>query len=201
MHLDPEILAPGVFYSWMAHIVVPRPIAWVSTISQAGVTNLAPFSFFNAVSSRPPILVVCPANDRQGQPKDTMRNIEETGEFVVNVAPWRMLNAMNATSTPLPAAESEFERFEVASSPSSVVRPPRVSDVPAAFECRLERVVRFGEGPGGGNAVFGRIVWLFVRDDCLGPDGFPDARLVDPVARIGGDKFVRLGETAALERP
>ncbi|KAB2664916.1 MAG: flavin reductase family protein, partial [Verrucomicrobia bacterium] len=108
MQLDPEALSVRDLYQWLIHTVVPRPIAWVSTLDAAGRPNLAPFSFFTAVCARPPTLMFCPANDRFGRPKDTLANIEATGEFVVNLVPFALAEKMNATAATLPPGESEF---------------------------------------------------------------------------------------------
>ena len=136
MELDPESLGARDMYEWMTTTILPRPIAWISTVSPDGAANLAPFCFFQGVCARPPTLLFCPANYRHGRPKDTLRNVEATGEFVVNVVPWALVEAMNATSAALPYGESEFERFQVASSPAAKVRPRRVA---ASRPCRRRR--------------------------------------------------------------
>ncbi len=201
MELDPDSLNARDMYRWMISTVIPRPIAWVSTVSAEGAANLAPFSFFTAVCARPPTLMFCPANDRRGRPKDTLLNLEATGEFVIHLVPAPLAEAMNATSATLPHGVNEFEAFGVKSAPSVVVRPPRVAESPVAFECRLSQIVRLSEGPIGGNAVFGRIVRMHVADSVLGVDGWPDPVRLDPVARVGGDAYLRLGELFHLVRP
>jgi flavin reductase (DIM6/NTAB) family NADH-FMN oxidoreductase RutF len=201
MELDPEVLNTRTMYEWMIHTIVPRPIAWVSTISGEGVTNLAPFSFFQGVCARPPTLMFCPVNHRDGTPKDTLRNVEATGEFVVNLVRFGDAVSMNETAAVLPFGESEFERFRVKAMPSLCVRPPRVASAPVAFECRLDRVVRISEGPAGGNAVFGRIVRVHVLDSVLAADGLPDADLLDLIGRAGGSEYVRIRDRFSLERP
>lgn len=201
MQIDPDQLNTRDMYQWMIHTIIPRPIAWVSTISPDGITNLAPFSFFQGVCARPPTLMICPVNDRFGNPKDTLRNIEATREFVVNLVPYALAEAMNATAASLPYGESEFDRFGVPAEPSVRVKPPRVAGSPVSFECVLDRIVRISEGPAGGNAVFGRIVHFQVSDAVLGPDRRPDPHQLDLVARGGGDVYVRWGETFRLDRP
>lgn len=201
MEIDPDRLKPREMYQWLVQTVVPRPIAWVSTVDAAGVTNLAPFSFFAAVCARPPTLMFCPANDRFGQPKDTLRNVEATGEFVVNIVNEALAGPMNDTAASLPHGESEFTRFGIAQAPSVMVRPPRVAAAPVAFECRLDRIVRFGEGPIAGNAVFGTIVRMHVDDTVLGADGQVDVARLAPLARLGGDAYAGLGELFRLPRP
>jgi flavin reductase (DIM6/NTAB) family NADH-FMN oxidoreductase RutF len=201
MHLDPEQLSVRDMYQWMIHTILPRPIAWISTLDAKGRTNLAPFSFFMGVCAKPPTLMFCPVNDRFGKPKDTLANVEATGEFVVNLVPTRLCEAMNRTAASLPHGESEFERFNIAPQPSSIVAAPRVLGSPVSFECRLDRIVRISEGPAGGNAVFGRIVALHVDDLVLGENGFPDLTRLDLVARAGGDVYLHGGETLRMERP
>ncbi len=201
MELDPAALKPREMYQWLTGALLPRPIAWVSTLGPGGISNLAPFSFFNAVCARPPTLVFCPAQNRFGESKDTLRNVELNGEFVLNLVAVAQAEQMNATSTSLPYGESEFEKFGIAAAPSVVVKPPRVAAAPIAFECRLDRIVRFGEGPIAGNAVFGTIVRMHIRDDILDADGHVDARKFDPLARLGGEQYARLGEILRFPRP
>jgi flavin reductase (DIM6/NTAB) family NADH-FMN oxidoreductase RutF len=201
MELDPATIKAGDMYRWLTSTVIPRPIAWVSTTTPDGTPNLAPFSFFAAVCARPPTLMFCPANDRFGRKKDTLRNLEATPEFVVNLVPQALGEAMNQTSASLPYGESEFGRFGIQSLPSVAVRPPRVAGSPVAFECQLDRIVTFSEGPIGGNAVFGRIVRLHVADGIIGPDGWPDPHRLDLIARLGGNNYIRLDEAFSMVRP
>jgi flavin reductase (DIM6/NTAB) family NADH-FMN oxidoreductase RutF len=201
MEIDPAALNTRTMYEWMIHTILPRPIAWVSTISADGVTNLAPFSFFQGVCAKPPTLMFCPVNNRDGTPKDTLRNIEATGQFVVNLVSFAQAELMNATSASLPFGESEFALFGVGETPSVNIRPPRVTGAPAAFECELDRIVRISEGPAGGNAVFGRIVRLHVEDSVLGDNGRPDLAKLDLVGRAGGEWYVRTSDLFALSRP
>src|SRR5262245_31707971 len=118
MQLDFSALPPREAYAWMISTILPRPIAWVSTISATGKTNLAPFSFFQGVTANPPTLMFVPVNKRDGTKKDTVRNIEEVPEFVVNLVSFALGERMNQTSELLPYGESEFERFGIASAPS-----------------------------------------------------------------------------------
>lgn len=185
----------------MIGTILPRPIAWVSTISAGDKTNLAPFSFFQGVTANPPTLMFVPVNLRDGTRKDTVRNIEQVPEFVVNLVSFPLAEAMNATAALLPYGESEFEAFGVASTPSARVRPPRVAAAPVAFECTLDRIVTIGEGPLAANVVFGRIQVAHVRDDVLGADGAPDPAKLDLIGRMGGESYTRTTERFALKRP
>lgn len=201
MHIDFAGLKRPEAYMWMTTTILPRPIAWVSTVSADGKTNLAPFSFFQAITANPPTLMFVPANLRDGSPKDTLRNIEATGEFVVNVVPFALAEPMNATAALLPHGESEFEKFGVESAPSTHVRPPRVAASPAAFECKLDRIVRIGEGPGAGNVVFGRILAMHVDPTVLDADGLPNAAKLDLVGRMGREDYSRTTGQFSIKRP
>ena len=201
MELDPDQLNTRTMYEWMIHSILPRPIAWVSTVSASGIANLAPFSFFQGVCARPPTLMFCPVNHRDGSPKDTLRNIEATGEFVVNTVSAADAESMNATSAMLGFEESEFERFGIAAAPSMVVRPPRVGSASVAFECRLDRIIRVSEGPAGGNIVLGRIVRMYVADTVIGAGGYPDPDRLDLVGRMGGTDYLRTRDRFSLDRP
>ncbi|MSU49071.1 MAG: flavin reductase family protein [Opitutus sp.] len=201
MLLDFSTLKPREAYGWMISTILPRPIAWVSTISLDGLTNLAPFSFFQGVTANPPTLMFVPVNTRDGAKKDTVPNIELVPEFVVNLVPFALAEQMNATSAMLPYGESEFEKFGIAPAPSSRVRPPRVAAAPVAFECTLDRIVCVGEGPIAANVIFGRIQVAHVADAVLGADGHPDPALLDLIGRLGGDAYTRTRDRFEMERP
>lgn len=201
MHLDFTTLSPRDAYNWMADTITPRPIAWVSTISPDGRTNLAPFSFFNGITGNPPTLMFSAVNNRAGEKKDTVRNIEATGQFVVNLVSHVLTEKMNACAALLPYGESEFEKFGIAAVASTQVRPPRVAEAPVAFECRLHSIVPMGEGAGAASVVFGRIVAAYVSDAVLGPGGTIDPTLLDTVGRLGGENYVTTRDPFTLKRP
>jgi flavin reductase (DIM6/NTAB) family NADH-FMN oxidoreductase RutF len=201
MTLDFETLAPRDAYNWMIHAITPRPIAWVSTISAAGKTNLAPFSFFQGVCAKPPTVIFSGSTDRNGKQKDSVINVRQVPEFVVNFVPYVLAETMNLTAAPLAHGESEFEAFHIASAASTKVRPPRVAAAPVAFECRLDRIVDLGEGPSGSSVVFGRIVHAHVAEAILGDDGLIDPRKLDTIGRMGGDFYTRTTELFSITRP
>lgn len=201
MRLDFSQLAPRDAYAWMIGTILPRPIAWVSTVSLDGKSNLAPFSFFQGVTSNPPTLMFVPVNQRDGAKKDTVRNIEQVPEFVVHLVSHALAEKMNATSALLPYGESEFDAFGIAAVPSERIRPARVAAAPVAFECTLDRIVQIGEGPLAANVVFGRILVAHVDDTVLGPDGQPDPAKLDLIGRMGGETYTRTTERFALRRP
>ncbi|RIK38458.1 MAG: flavin reductase family protein [Chloroflexi bacterium] len=179
-------------------IVVPRPIGWASTISAAGLLNLAPFSFFNAVESNPP-MVMLSISRRKGDAKDTLRNIQETGEFVVNIADESLGGALMLTSGEYGSEVDEFEVAGLATAPSVTVRPPRVALAPAALEVKLTQVVPVSET--GYTLVIGRVLYFHVRDGLLRENGLVDAQLLRPLARLGGDEFATLGGVFEMMRP
>ena len=197
MHIDPADLAQPERYKLLIGCIVPRPIAWVSTISPDGRSlNLAPFSFFNGVGSNPMTLLFCPASKPDGSEKDTLRNCKPTdeggtGEFVVNIATDALAQRMAASSEPLPYGESEFELAGLTTEASVVVRPPRVAESPVAFECRTVQVVRTTPGTASGNIVIGRVVHVFVRDDLINERFHIDQGRLDAIGRLGGLMYTR----------
>ena len=201
MQLDPAALPLPQLYRHLIGAIVPRPIAWVSTLSPGGVANLAPFSFFNGIGANPPALLFCPVNDRHGRKKDTLRNVEATGEFVVNVVPFALAGPMNASSAEYPPEESEFSALQIAAAESVKVKAPRVAAAPVQFECSLHTVLNLGAGPLGANVVIGRIVWLHIADEVLSPEGEIDPAKLDAIGRMGGTTYARTTERFDLPRP
>lgn len=200
MELDPAALSPADRYKLLIGCIVPRPIAFVSTISPDGKLNLAPFSFFSGVGSDPMTLLFCPANGPDGAEKDSLRNakpVEEggTGEFVVNVVAEAFERKMAACAEPLPYGESEFALSGLTPAPSRAVRPPRVAESPVSFECRTVQVVRTNPGvPAGGNIVIGRVVHAHVRDDLINERLHTDPAKLAAVGRMGGLGYVRTAD-------
>ena len=185
-------------YAWITSSVIPRPIAFVSTISEKGVTNLAPFSYFNAVSSRPPILSIAIGPKRGGVVKDTLANIEATRELVVNVVTEEIARPMVETSGDWDPDISEFEISGLTPVASTTVKPPRVQESPISFECLLHEIIRVGEP--STCLVLAEIVMVHVDERVL-TDGLPDPQKVRPLARLSGNGYARLGELIEIERP
>jgi len=188
MELNPAELKASELNRIILGTVVPRPIAWVSTINAQGQPNLAPFSFFNAVCTRPPTLLFCPGiRSLDGGVKDTLNNIRATGEYVINVVTEATAEAMNRTATELPAEVNEFEFGGVTPAASVVVRPARVAESPVNFECQLRQIVEIGDGkPGSGWIVIGEVVHLHVEQRVAGrlaPGARELARLAQGVRR------------------
>jgi flavin reductase (DIM6/NTAB) family NADH-FMN oxidoreductase RutF len=195
MILDPKSVPTTDLYRFLISAVVPRPIAFVSTIDDAGHTNLAPFSYFNAVSSRPPLVSIS-INDRADDPKDTLRNIRETREFVINVVSEPILDAMVRTAGEWPANVSEFDPAGLTPVPSERVRPPYVAESPLQLECVLFREIPLGNS----FLVVGEVVLARVRDEVL-TEGRVDPAKLAPVGRLGGEFYAPLGPVLKRPRP
>lgn len=200
MDLDPESLAVRDRYYLLIGTIQPRPIAWVSTVDEQGRTNLAPFSFFTGIAANPMTLCFAPVNDRHGRKKDTLVNVEATKQFVVNFATEANAEKMNQTSAPYPYGVSEFEKAGLTAMPSRKVKPPRVRESPAAFECELVQVVRLGEGPLAGNLVIGKVVHIHM-DDALYNGGHPRHQDLKAIGRMEGAWYSRTQDAFELPRP
>lgn len=196
MDIDASSLSGRDAYGLMISCVVPRPVAWVSTLSSSGQRNLAPFSFFMGVGSKPPMLAVS-VGQRKGGPKDTARNIRNTREFVVNICSRSLAEKMVATSGEFPADVDEFDIAGLTPSTSVVVKPPGVLESPIRMECRLHQVIEPADNL---DLVLGEVVH-FHLDDSILTDGQPDPEKLDPVARLGGQKYASLGAIFELGRP
>lgn len=181
-------------------IVAPRPVGWISSISASGAVNLAPYSYFNGVSSRPPMVMFA----SEGY-KDSVANIEETKEFVCNLATFDLREAMNRTSAPYPRGVDEMARAGLEAAPCALVRPPRVAAAPCALECKWLQTVHLTDVDGHAvdrHVVFGQVVGVFI-DDRFIVDGLVDTAAMRPIARAGyHDYFVATAATKfAMQRP
>jgi flavin reductase (DIM6/NTAB) family NADH-FMN oxidoreductase RutF len=207
MNVIPSDLSHSELYGILLNSVAPRPIAWVSTLSVSGQPNLAPFSFFNCVCIDPPLLAFAPGlrqprhtDATHGEPKDTLRNVRETKEFVVNIVTYELLHAMNVTSGEYDRSINEFELAKVTPIPSLHVRPPRVTESPVSFECKLHRILDFSPAPTSSSLVIGEIVSIHVDDANL-KDGKLDRNSLDLIGRMGGIQYTRTTERIELARP
>jgi len=187
---DPAQMPARRFYRLLNSVVVPRPIAWVSTISAEGVDNLAPHSFFTVACVDPPVVQFTSVGR-----KDSLHNVEATREFVVNLAPEPLFEQINATATDFPHGVSEFDAVGLAREPSTQVAPPRVADSPVALECRLHGTLSFGDS----TVVLGRVVHAAVRSDVL-DDSHPMVERLRPLARLGRNEWTTLGEVREISR-
>ena len=194
MDIDAASLDAEAAYRLLVGAVVPRPIAWITTVSQSGLVNAAPFSCYTFVCNEPPMLAIN-IGKRDGQLKDTARNIRDSGEFVVNVVSEDLLEAMHATSSECGPEVSEVEALGIPVAPSSAVRPPRIVASPINLECRLDRVLELGRFRN--ELVFGRIVHFHVAD-AVCERGRIDGEKFKPVARLAGRRYARLGDVLNL---
>ena len=185
-------------YRLLISVVVPRPIGWTSTIGVDRSLNLAPFSFFNAVGGSPPTVLIS-VGRRTGNPKDTLRNVQEIGEFVINIVNEELAVAMNQTSGEWAYEVNEFDRAGVTPAASIDVKPPRVAEAPIALECRVTQIVPVIDTTY--TLILGRVLRFHVRSDLLRPNGLVDAALLKPVARLSGDEYAALGRVFEMKRP
>ena len=195
--LNPADLTPAQWHPFLVGAVAPRPVAFVSTNDAEGRVNLSPYSFFNAFSSNPPILVFSPANRvRDNSQKHTLQNVREVPECVVHICDYAMVEQMSLASTEYAKGVDEFVKAGFTAVPSQQVRPPRVLEAPAAFECVVEQVIELGQNNGAGNLVLCRVVLAHFREDLILPSGIGiDPRKLDAVARLGGDWYSRSAQT------
>jgi flavin reductase (DIM6/NTAB) family NADH-FMN oxidoreductase RutF len=194
MHISFDSIRGSEIYQWMSGLIVPRPIAWVATRSSDGINNLAPFSYFNAVGTRPPTLMFCPANRADGSEKDTLVNIRQTREFVVHIVTEPFAAAMDASAADFPPDVDEFEMVGLETAPSTQVNVARIRGAAAAFECRLHTVTSLATGPGAANIVIGEIVGLHVDERYLTDDGHLNLDSIETIARYCGKSYLRSRE-------
>lgn len=199
----PSEMSPREAYALLISCVAPRPIAWVSTCAADGCTNLAPYSFFNAGGANPVSVVFSCTNTRDNRPKDTLRNVQATGEFVVNIAPYWLAERMNQTSFEYEYGVCEFEQVGLTRAPSRYVQPPRVAESPIAMECKLFQIVPHGAGPTAANYVIGEVLCFHIAEHLLTAEGVVDNLAADYIGRMGQAWYVRACPEAMfrMERP
>jgi flavin reductase (DIM6/NTAB) family NADH-FMN oxidoreductase RutF len=204
VQFDTQVLKPDAMYKLMIGCVVPRPIAWVSTVDAEGVANLAPFSYFMAITHDPPTIAFSssPRAEYTGAKgkKDTLRNVEVTREFVVNLVDDALAEQMNVTSGDYPPEVDEFAQAGLATAPSVKVKAPRVAAAPINMECHLQQIIPIGNLPS--NLVIGRIVHLHLRDDVYDPAGGRiDMHRLRPVGRLAGNLYTHVHDIFEMKRP
>jgi flavin reductase (DIM6/NTAB) family NADH-FMN oxidoreductase RutF len=190
-------------YRRLTEIVIPRPIALVATVDPTGAPNLAPFSFFTIVSSNPPFLAFAPHRmGRTGSKKDTLRNIEQVGEFTVSVVTEEIAERVNSCAAPLPYGDSEFEHSGLTPVAAERVKAPLVAESPVGLECMLEEIRTYGESGGAGSLVVGRVVLMHIDPQFRDPsDGRVLPERLHAVGRMGGSLWCRTLDTFPLKRP
>ena len=197
MQLDPAQLDEGTVHNLLKACVVPRPIAWVSTLGPNGIVNAAPFSCFTFLATRPPMLGL--SIERRGTAKkDTLVNLERSGDFVVNLVTEDLAEAVNATAAPYPAEVSELAAVELHAVASDRVQSPRIAESPLSLECRVERILELGESRH--SLVIGTVVMFHIQD-AYSRDGGIDVAALKPLARLAGDQYGRIREIFELSRP
>ncbi len=198
MELSADAIPPASMYKLLVGSIVPRPIGWISTISPDGVHNLAPFSFFNVASANPPHVLFCPmVRGTDGGRKDTLHNVRDTGEFVVNIVTQSIAEAMNLTATEFPADVDEFVVSGLTVAPSQTVKAPRVAESPIHFECRVAHMIDLG----GGHVVIGRVLHVHVDDRVLIGEDKIDVHALQPIGKLAGNAYTRVTDLFDLIRP
>jgi flavin reductase (DIM6/NTAB) family NADH-FMN oxidoreductase RutF len=188
-------------YRTLIEIVTPRPIAWVTSLDPDGRVNLAPFSFFNLFGSNPPVVVFSPTLRRDGSKKDTLLNVEATGEFVLNAAVEPLAERVNLSSKELPRGSSEVELTGLTLRPSVKVRVPAIAEAPVNLECKVRQIIPVGNGPLAANLVIGEVLVIHVDNRVLDPSGHVDPRKLRTIARMGGDDYCRTNDLFQMKRP
>ena len=197
MRIEASRLDPQASHDLLKACVVPRPIAWISTLGSNGVANAAPYSCFTFVATVPP-MVCFSVELRHGQKKDTLRNLEHTGDFVVNLVSEELAEAMNATAEDFPPEVSEILKVGLTPVPGDAVRSPRIAECPVSLECRVTQIVALGRSRH--SLVIGEVLLVHVRDE-FARDGSIDLSRLRPVGRLAGNQYCRIGEVFELERP
>ena len=205
--INPLDLAPPDRHALMLSIIIPRPIGLISTISLDGIPNLAPFSYFQSVSSVPPLILFCPNRNRKGKAKHSLLNAKSQGEFVAHTVTEDIAETINFASGEFPDGVNEFEETGLTPTPSDLVKPFRVAECPVAMECRVKELIEFSEGPLGGSVVIGEVVRIHIREDLLGTADLPSltAAFYDgryrPISRLGGPAYGILEQSFDMPRP
>jgi flavin reductase (DIM6/NTAB) family NADH-FMN oxidoreductase RutF len=195
MRIDPAYLDPETAYRLITGVVVPRPIAWVTSLSGDGVLNLAPFSAFTFVSPKPPMLAI--SVGRKGKTyKDTAQNILNNEEYVVHIADSSLMDAVHESSTEHPPDVSEVEELRLSTLPGERIKVPRLAAAPVAMECRFRQCLEFGETRS--RLIVGEVLVFHIRDGLLN-NGKIETEALDPIARIAGPRYARLGEIVTLK--
>jgi flavin reductase (DIM6/NTAB) family NADH-FMN oxidoreductase RutF len=200
MYFDARTIDPQACYRLLAGSIIPRPIAWISTLSANGIPNLAPYSFFTVASCNPPVLSVTQVTPRNRPAKDTLTNLRATGDCVVNIVSAALADAMNATCADYPPEVDEFHAVGLERAPSQSVKPEGVKAAQVRFECRLHSVIEVSAAPSGGTIMLLDVVGIYVNDSVMhGQVIAPD--LLDAVGKLGGDAYSTTRERFEMARP
>lgn len=199
-HIDPKKVSVPEFHGYLLGAVAPRPIALASTVDKVGNVNLSPFSFFNAFGANPPTLIFSPARRvRDNSTKDTLANVKATKEVVINIVSYDIVEQMSLSSTEYDTGINEFVKAGLTELDSERVRPPRVLEAPASFECIVKEVIETGDEGGAGNLVICEVLLAHISENILDSNGKIDPNKLDAVGRMGGDWYVRANGNALFE--
>ncbi len=200
MEISPESRSSQDIYKILIGTILPRPIAWVSTVDPDGNINLAPFSFFTVASVNPPILCFSPLLKEDSIEKDTLANINQTREFVVNIVSYGLAQTMNRTSAPYPSDVNEFDVAGVTPKQSTFVEPPCVADSLVNFECKLQQIIPFGSEPMAGSLILGKVCNIHIQPEIV-RNGEVDNEALDAIGRLGGNMYTTIRDCFEMERP
>jgi flavin reductase (DIM6/NTAB) family NADH-FMN oxidoreductase RutF len=200
MEIDLNSLESRHAHDMLTSAIIPRPIAWVSTIGKDGKHNLAPFSFFTGVSWAPPVLAFSVVNRADGTIKDTLRNIQEVPEFVVNIVSVELMQVMESTAKPIPYGNDESVIHDVHLLPCKTIAPCRIQESKVSFECTLERIVTVSDGPNAGNLILGRILLAHIQDGLLLNDREVDWSRLDAMGRLSGSRYCTVRSVIESEK-
>lgn len=200
--IDPKEISTAELHGYLLGAIAPRPIAFASTVDKSGNVNLSPYSFFNIFGSNPPILIFSPSRRvRDNTTKHSLENVLEVPEVVINIVDYAMVEQMSLASTEYEQGVNEFIKSGLTEVPSTKVKPPRVKEAPAAFECRVKEVIPLGEEGGAGNLVLCEVILAHFREDIFNEKGQIDPFKLDAVSRMGGDWYCRAQGDALFEIP
>ena len=200
MKIIPSNLNKRDSHELIMSAILPRPIAFVSTVGEDGVFNIAPFSCFAPVSSKPALVCLGISSKRDGQKKDTLKNIVFSRDFVVNVVDEVLAEAMNQSSAEYPSEVDEFKEVGLTPVKSDLVKAPRAAESPVNMECKVVEILTFGEGPNEGNVIIGEVVLVHVKDGLWEGDEIAISKW-KPIGRLGGKLYCRIKDMFAMERP
>lgn len=202
MKINPSETPTPVLHQYLLGAVAPRPIAFASTVNKDGEVNLSPYSFFNCFSANPPILIFSPARRVRGNTtKHTLHNARETGEVVINIVNYNIVEQMSLSSTEYDEGVNEFVKAGLTEVASELVKAPRVAESPVAFECKVKDIIELGQEGGAGNLVICEVVMIHIQDDVLDSEDKIDPFKIDLVARMGGNWYNRVTGDSIFEIP
>lgn len=200
LSINPKEIEIPKLHRYLLGSIGPRPIAFASTIDEKGVSNLAPFSFFNVFSANPPIMIFSPARSgRTNTTKDTYNNVKKIPEVVINVVNHDMVHQMSLASSPYPSEISEFEKSGLTPVPSDLIKPPRVKESPVQFECKVNEVIELGKQGGAGNLIICEVIRIHIQEDLLDDKQMIDQHKIDLVSRMGGNWYCRADKNSMFE--